>query len=94
MGVLVVVDERELELAPVREDEDPGLVHQLILGDPDRGGHLPARPVIGLPDGSASQDPTEGCPVLVVQTLHVNSTALSSLAHGSLLASAYGVRYA
>src|SRR4051794_41712411 len=54
--VLVIVDELELEHAPVGEDEDPRVVHQLVLRDPDRGVHLAVGTLLGVPDVSAAED--------------------------------------
>jgi hypothetical protein len=50
VGVLVVVDEREFELATVGQDEDPGLPAQLVLRDPDRGVHSAVGSLLGVPD--------------------------------------------
>src|SRR4051794_23018020 len=72
--VLVVVDERELERAPMRQDQDAGLVDQLILRDADRGVHLAVGPLLGLPDGSAAEDPAQRHPVLLVQTRYVDGS--------------------
>src|SRR5829696_6592789 len=48
VGVLVVVDELELEHAPMRQHDDSGLVDELVLGDPDRGVHLAVRSLLRL----------------------------------------------
>jgi hypothetical protein len=55
MGVLVVIDERELEHAPMRQDEDAGLVHELVLRDPHGGSHRAVGPLLRLSDAAASE---------------------------------------
>src|SRR5215212_5877747 len=50
VGVLVVVEELDVEVAAVGQDEDRGVPDQLVGDDPDRGGHPAAGPVIGLCD--------------------------------------------
>ena len=40
----------ELDRAPVRHDQDPGLVDELVLGDSDGGAHDAVGPLLGLPD--------------------------------------------
>src|SRR5215207_10199576 len=67
MGVLVIVEELDLDLAPMRQDEDPRLIHQLVLRDPDRGAHLAVGSLLGAPDVPTSEYSTEGCPILLVQ---------------------------
>src|SRR5918999_3607522 len=74
VGVLVIVDELELEHAPVGHDEDPGLVDQLVLRDPDRGAHRAVGSLLGLPDGAAAEDSTQRHPVLLVQGRDVDSS--------------------
>src|SRR4051794_3079457 len=72
--VLVVVDERELDRAPMRQDQDPGLVDQLVLRDADRGAHLAVGPLLGVPDGSAAEYPAQRHPVLLIQTRYVDGS--------------------
>src|SRR3954470_24118535 len=81
--VLVIVDERELERSSVGHDQDAGLVHELVLRDPDRGAHDAVGSLLSLSDGSTPEDSTERHPVLVVQLGYVDG----SVAHGSSLAS-------
>src|SRR4051794_2819322 len=80
--VLVIVDELELEHTSVGNDQDPGLVDQLVLRDADRGVHLAVGSLLRLPDGAAPEDPTQRHPVLLVQGGYVDGSA-----HGSSLGS-------
>src|SRR5215210_7299722 len=72
--VLVIVDELELEHASVGQDQDPGLVDQLVLRDADRGAHLAVGSLLGLPDGAAAEDSTQRHPVLLVQGRDVDGS--------------------
>src|SRR5918992_107799 len=65
--VLVIVDELELEHAPVGHDEDPGLVDQLVLGDPHGGAHLSVGPLLGVSDFATPEYSSESRSVLLVQ---------------------------
>ena len=72
----------------VGHDQDPGLVDQLVLRDPDRGAHHAVGPLLGLPDVSAAEDPTQRHPVLLVQLRHFDGQSLT------LLVSDAGTRFA
>src|SRR3954449_9665040 len=50
VGVLVVVDELDVEVAPVRQHEDRGIPDQLVGHDPHRGPHPAAVHLLGLRD--------------------------------------------
>src|SRR5215207_6060417 len=67
VGVLVVVDELELEHTPMWQDEDSRLEDELVLGDPDAGVQLAVRSLLSLPDRSPAQQSTQRRPVLLVQ---------------------------
>src|SRR5436190_11270622 len=53
--VLVIVEELELEHPPMGHHQDRGLIHQLVLRDPDGGVHLAVRPLLGVPDTSPAE---------------------------------------
>src|SRR3954452_21890024 len=67
VGVLVVVDELDVELAAVRQDEDRGIPDQLVGDDPDHGGHRAAGLVLGRGDVPGRQQPAERPGVLLVE---------------------------
>src|SRR5829696_10135824 len=66
VGVLVVIEELELENAPMGHDQDSGLVDELVLWDPDCGVHLAVRSLLRVPDRSPAQQSTQRHPVLLV----------------------------
>ena len=47
--------ELELEHPPMGHHQDRGLIHQLVLRDPDGGVHLAVRPLLGVPDTSPAE---------------------------------------
>src|SRR3954453_12959186 len=67
VGVLVVVDELDVEVAGVGQDEDRGVPDQLVGDDPDRGGHPAVRRLVGLGDVPGRQQPAQRPDVLLVQ---------------------------
>src|SRR3954454_22492543 len=67
MGVQVVVDERELDVAAVRHDEDGGVPGDLVGIDPDRRLHRAVGPLRGLRDPPRPQYGAQGRLVLPVQ---------------------------
>ena len=69
------------------QDEDPGLEDELVLRDPDGGGHLAVRSLLGLADGPPAEDPAQGGSVLAVQIRHIDDAGLCSRTHSSPLAS-------
>src|SRR3954447_16189661 len=74
VGVLVVVVERDLDRAAVRQDQNSRVVDELVLRDPDLGGHRAVGPLLGVPDVPAAQDPAQRDPVLLVQLRYVDSS--------------------
>jgi hypothetical protein len=85
MGVLVVIDERQLDRAPMRHDEDPRVVDEFVLGDSDGGAHDAVGTLLSLSDVASPKDATQRDTVLLVQAGYVDG----SVAHGSSLASIY-----
>src|SRR6187551_840388 len=72
--VLVVIDERELERAPVGQHQDPRLVDELVFGDADGGAHDSVVALLGVADGSAPENPSKRQPVLLVQPCYSSLT--------------------
>src|SRR3954469_5045465 len=67
VGVLVVVEELDLELATVGQQEDRGVPDQLVGDDPDHGAHASVRPLLRLCDVPGRQQPAQRRVVLLVQ---------------------------
>ena len=53
-------------------DEDPRLIHQFVLRDPDGGAHRAVVALLGGPDGSAAEYSAQREPVLLVQTRYID----------------------
>jgi hypothetical protein len=83
MGVVVVVDDLQLELAPVREDQDSGIENELVQRNPNGGVHLAVGSLLGHSDVSASEHPSDGHPVLFRQPF--NHSLIGSGSHGDSL---------
>jgi hypothetical protein len=79
VGVLVVVEELELEHAAMGQNEDLGLIDELILRDPYRGMHLAVGSLLRLSDASAPEYSTQGHAILLVQVFDDLGHARSSL---------------
>src|SRR3569833_1311864 len=60
VGVLVVVDELDVEIAAVRQHEDRGIPDQLIGHDPDLGVHPAAVALLGVADVPGREQPARG----------------------------------
>ncbi len=68
VSVRVIVEELELDIAPMGHDEDRGLVDQLIFRDPDCGAHDAVGPFLSVPEASSvGEQSTYRRPVLFVQ---------------------------
>src|SRR3954454_20409457 len=67
VGVLVVVQELDVELATVGQQEDRGVPDQLVGDDPDHGAHASVRPLLRLCDVPGRQQPAQRRVVLLVQ---------------------------
>src|SRR3954462_7125404 len=67
VGVLVVVDELDVQFAAVGQDQDRGVPDPLGGHDPDRGGHGAPGLVLGLGDVPGRQQPAQRPVVLLVE---------------------------
>src|SRR5215207_9555466 len=82
VSVLVIVEDLELDLARMRQYEDPRVVDQLVFKDPDGGAHLAVGSILGDPDSSAPEYSTERRPVLLVQPRYLGAL-LGNVSHGT-----------
>src|SRR3954471_22922633 len=59
MGVLVVVDELDVQVPAVGQDEDRGVPDQLVWHDPDPGAHPAVVALLGVSDVAGGQQPAD-----------------------------------
>src|SRR6266568_1209163 len=67
VGVHVIVDELELEIAAMGQDQDSRVPDQLIQRNPDPGMHAAVGPLLGAPEVSVGEQSAYRGPVLLAQ---------------------------
>lgn len=68
MRVGVVVDQFEVEVAPVRQNENRRIPGQLVGRNPDLGAHPPVRNLDRVGEATITNQSAQGRPILLVQT--------------------------